>query len=124
MKNSSLNKSEAMHRSSLIENLKYSIFLELDSNSIFLVKNSFHGCCLIEFDMKKIEEIFLDFQGKIKSLRVNGEEVEIVHMNERIFIKSKHLIQFSNKIQIHYENSYSSSGYGINYFTDPEDIVK
>lgn len=118
-----LTKDEAMHRSSLVKNLKYTLFLQLKSDKIISIKNTYDGSILIEFDLNKIEDIFLDFKGEIKKIYVNSILVKTDHRNERIYIKKDTLLQNGNKIQIQYLNNYTTSSPGIRHYIDPNDLV-
>jgi hypothetical protein len=121
-----LKKEEALRRSSLIKNLSYTLFLQLKSDTILATKNFYDGAVLIEFNLTKFEdstEIFLDFEGCIKKIVVNSEEVEIKHRNGRVYLPANKLMEQSNKVHITYSNHYSPVANGLRYYIDPDDEV-
>ena len=122
-----LRKGEAKHRSELIRNLKYTLFLQLNTNQDPVIikskphKNVFQGCVLIEFDLERIEDIFLDFKGNVINIEINSEKIKkFEHMNGRIYVPAESLSKH-NRIQITYANQYSHDSEGLRYFVDSND---
>jgi hypothetical protein len=119
-----LEKSEAMLRSSLVKNLKYTLYLQLRADSILATKNVYEGAILIQFDLNKIEEIFLDFKGHIERIIVNSEEIKVEHKNNKVYLPKDKLTLQSNNVHITFTNHYTNTHTGIRYWTDPDDEVK
>lgn len=120
----SLSKSEAMSRSNLIKNLKYTLFVLLRSDHAIAARNIFDGTVLLEFDLNKSEDLFIDFHGEITKVMINGESIkDITRINDRIYIPAKYLRLQSNKIKISYSCHYSHVSKGLKHYLDPEDMV-
>ena len=121
IKNSSnlnpLLKSEALHRSSLISNIniKYTLFLNLrDKNTM---NSEFDGTVLINFFMNKVDDVFLDFHGKIKAVTVNFKVIDvndIKHKNDRLYL-SADLLSSTNTVIIEFSSIYSVNEHGLRY---------
>lgn len=122
---SALTRQEAMIRAKVISNLKYTLFLQLKSDSVVNSKNSFEGSVLISFNLDVAEvkhEFFIDFQGKLANVLVNGVETKVTHVNDKIYIP-KEVLRSYNQIQINYCNQYANESFGIRLWVDPEDSV-
>jgi len=118
-----LTKSEAMKRSANVKNTKYTLFLQLRSESVLATKNVYEGSVLVEFDLNKIEEVFLDFVGDVKELIVNGESIQVNHHQNKIILPKSKLVAQGNKVFVYYVNHYPNKSNGIRHYIDPEDEV-
>ncbi len=127
-----LTKGEAMFRSSKIENIKYSLLIQLYSEeSVSPNKNKYEGLASIDFNLKDFDKLekngnlFLDFQGQIKQIIINSHVLEnhSCIKNGRIYLESHNLLPGANKIIIKYFNKYSTESNGLRYYIDSEDQV-
>jgi len=118
-----LDKKEAFRRASLIQNVKYNLFLQLKEIPFLNQNKTYEGAISVQFDMNSIEDIFLDFKGKVLNVIVNNREISIHHRNNRIHLPHHYLKNFGNVVYVRFENTYSKLDQGIKYYTDPEDTV-
>jgi hypothetical protein len=109
---SGLSKDEAIRRSQIIKNLKYSFFLQLNPAHLKKEHMNYEGSVLIEFDIEKEEDLFLDFEGKVLKILNNGKQINATHVNGKIYIKAADLSK-KNKINVTYVNNYSTESAGI-----------
>jgi hypothetical protein len=122
MEQVALTKEEATRRSELIANLKYTLFLQLNGAHVVQSKNTYEGSVLIDFDLLKVEDIFIDFTGKVLTITNNGVNVPIVHQNGKIHIEAAHLKK-ENKICVTFTNQYSLESKGMRIYTDTVNMV-
>ena len=118
-----LQKKEAMRRAALIENLKYSLFLQLKEFPIYHMKKTFDGAISIQFDLNDLDDIFLDFSGSLLSIVVNSKEISANYRNDQIHLPKGCLKNRDNNVYIRFENTFSNTDQGILYYTDEEDTV-
>jgi hypothetical protein len=118
-----LQKNVAMKRASLIENLKYNLFLQLKEFPIYHLKKTYDGAISINFDMTSVEDVFLDFSGHVLKVILNSKEISIDFRNNQLHLPKKYLKNQSNELYIRFENTYSNGSNGIMYYLDPEDTV-
>jgi hypothetical protein len=118
-----LDKNEALRRASLIQNLKYNLFLQLKEFPILQFRKTYDGAISVQFDMNAVEDIFLDFNGIVLNVTVNNKEIPINHRNNRIHLPKQNLKNYGNEVYLRFENTYSNLDQGIKYFSDPDDTV-
>jgi len=109
-------KSEAKRRSTIIsdENIKYTLFLNLkDKNTM---NSDFEGSVIIHFSLNNLEDTFLDFHGKVKSMSINGKTIQAIHKNDRIYLNSSLLTITNNTVIIEFSCPYSTNEHGLRYF--------
>jgi aminopeptidase N len=107
-------KEDAEARSEIIsnENLNYTLFLHLkDKNSM---NSEFEGSVLIEFTLKKVDSLFIDFHGEIQKITVNGKEIPISYSKDRINLQASQL-STQNKVLIEFKCLYSNNEHGLRY---------
>jgi hypothetical protein len=121
--NTSLSKEDAMRRSELISHLKYTIQVQLNHAHVEQTKNIYEGSVLIEFDLSKVEDLFIDFMGKVISITNQGKAVPFTHENGKIYLSAKDLAQH-NKINVVFSNQYSLESKGMRIYTDTTNMVK
>ena len=90
----------AQHRSKVLSSVQYTLALAVPLNRTEKIE----GEITIAFDLKKdATPLQLDFKespDKVKQVKVNGKEVQIVHQNEHIVIDPAHLVDGANKVYI------------------------
>jgi aminopeptidase N len=108
---------EATERANGLGNISYSIALQLEETS-----PTFAGNTQVEFFLKKAKALFLEFKdGKVESVRVNGNEAKIEYDGFRIYIPQNLMKDGKNSVQVGYTAKYSNNGSGLHKFVDPED---
>jgi hypothetical protein len=107
-----LSKNDAIRRSQIIKNLKYSLFLQLNPAHLKKEHMTYEGSVVVEFDVEKEEDLFLDFEGKVLKIFNNGKPINVTHVDGKIYIKAADLSK-KNKINIIYVNNYSTEAAGI-----------
>lgn len=134
-KSGPLTKNEAIIRAQFINDVKYTLYFQLNNKKENIIKLDgpcYDGVAFIEFNLKDLENlnkeisnIFLDFNGKITKFLINSNEVDFIlyHKNDRIYLDKNILSQGENKILIEYRNIYSDSSLGLRSYIDTEDIV-
>ena len=107
---------EAMERAARVSNASYELQLEL-----FEGRDTYTGRATITFALHPSgPPLFLEFSGTVRTLRVNGEDVEPDHRDHRIWLRPDQL-KAHNRLVIEYENRYAVTGDGLHRFVDPED---
>jgi hypothetical protein len=117
MSSTALTKEEATRRSVLIANLKYTLFLQLKGAHVEQAKNVYEGSVLIDFDLLKVEDLFIDFRGKVLTVSNNGLSVPFTYQNDKIHIAAAHLKK-ENRINITWSYHYSLDSRGMRIYTD------
>jgi aminopeptidase N len=101
-----LEKKEASRRHDHVSNISYDLLLNLSN----LDNNMFKGEIIIEFFLSQVENLFLDFTGKIESLQVNNKiclnSSEYKKKANRIYIEERVLNKGMNVVKIEFEQSY------------------
>ncbi len=115
-----LTKSEAEKRFLQVADVKYNLDFNLGEND-----GEFTGNTRIDFLLREAgdESIFLDFLGgKIKLIKINGQEGANQYDGKRVTIKNVGLrIGEYNRIEINFSHPYSNTGDGLHHFHDPYD---
>ncbi len=114
----SLSWNEAKSRASRIENVQYTIDLEIGSE-----KETFDGTTKIFFDLKDAsQDLRIDLQhATLFEIKTNGQATPLNYNGHFITIPQNQLQSGRNEIQIKYERKYANDGKGLHRFTDPED---
>ena len=99
-----LSKDDAIRRSQIIKNLKYSLFLQLNPAHLRKEHMTYEGSVVVEFDIEKEEDLFLDFEGKVLKIFNNGKQINATHVNGKIYIKAAETISISTTLI--YQNSF------------------
>jgi hypothetical protein len=95
----------ANSRADKIRDLKYDLKLCLKESQ----NNKFYGRISIDFSLINKEDIFLDFEGKIVSLKINGNLQEtFVRKHNRIYLNKTYL-KSQNNIIIEFESIYQDT---------------
>ncbi len=111
-----LYRQEALERAGRIHHVRYGLDLELTEG-----RDSYTGSVVIEFHLDDGDRpLFLDYSGRVRSLRANGTDLEPDHREGRIRIAPEHL-RMHNRFVIEYESRYSATGDGFHRFVDPQD---
>ncbi len=125
----SLSRTEAENRKNSIineqkeYNIRYSLILYLSRKSTneketeksIKSKSDFSGKIIIDFSYnKRGSSLFLDYNGTVKSLKVNGFDKDINHINNRIYINTEDL-DVTNRLILEFESNYKNNGIGINH---------
>jgi aminopeptidase N len=105
---------------SVLSGINYTFYMNLKKGP------EYHGNVNINFSLKKVENVFLDFRGKkIVNFRVNdgsliSEENEIQELwqKPKLNLKAEWLLEGSNSIEIQFDNDYDTDGNGLHTFTD------
>jgi aminopeptidase N len=104
-------------------NIRYTLILYLTRKSAtahqteksIKFHSDYSGKILIDFTYNKADtSLFLDYNGKVKSLKVNSIDKQINHNNNKIYINNEDLVA-KNKVIIEFESNYMDNGMGINY---------
>ena len=107
---------EAVERAARVSNASYELQLELCEG-----RDTYTGRATITFALHPSDPpLFLEFSGTVRTLRVNGEDVEPDHRDHRIWLRPDQL-KAHNRLVIEYENRYAVTGDGLHRFVDPED---
>jgi aminopeptidase N len=111
-----LYRQEALERAARVHDVSYELVLELAEG-----RETYAGHAVIEFRLDPpAAPLFLDFTGTLRSVRVNGIDLEADHRGHRIWLAPEHL-RMVNRIVVDYHNSYDATGDGFHAFRDPED---
>ena len=111
-----LHREEAESRAARIQNARYEIDLELIES-----RETYAGSVVITFNLYPNDgPLFLDFDGRVRAVRANGEDIEPDHRDHRLHFTPGQL-RMHNRLVIEYENSYATTGDGLHRFVDPED---
>ncbi len=120
MATNDLTKIQAELRSTHISDVKYSIKLILEKESI-----QYKGNTKIFFNFKKgkMNELIVDFiTDTVHSVLLNDIALTDFRKDEYwLYINSNQLIDGNNKIEIEYTSNYDNTGSGFHRFIDPED---
>lgn len=104
----------AEQRSALFvqHSLFYKIFFHLHKGS------NFEGLIFIEFKLKELAELFLDFSGKeVVTLLINETKVENSHSEGKIRLPKENLqTEKTNLVIVRFKNSYYNDGNGIHSY--------
>ena len=104
-----------------VRNLKYTLFLQLNQGHLKQEHNTYDGGILIEFNLEKIEDMFLDFEGIVNKVYNNGKLINPQCSNGKIYLRAKDLLS-CNKLNIVFTNHYSHVSQGIKlHFNTNED---
>ena len=115
-----LTQDEAELRSSIVSEIKYNLFLQL--NPLLANKGAFEGAISIEFKLSSSDSnIFIDYAGKVKSISINGEDVGIAYEGERLYLKRKYLFIGHNKVNVKFESNYGNYNKGLVFYQDQDD---
>jgi len=108
---------DAELRSSLIssDNLQYTLFLYLKDKNRYLMNLEFEGSVLIEFTLKKVESLFVDFRGEIKRLVINDQEIASPSYSEDKIYLSKSQLKEHNKVLVEFKCLYSNNKHGLRH---------
>ena len=113
-----LTEQAAKLRKQQINNTHYHLFFDLTKS-----QDAFYGKNVIKFDyLGGGETLSIDFhQGKILNMTLNNQSIKYKYNGNQITLKTVHLNQGKNRIDIEYEHDYSKTGYGLYRFVDPID---
>jgi aminopeptidase N len=139
LKNYPLKREEAEFRKSELSDsdnnyhVNYNLFLTLrkssHSNQSY-EKNNFEGRLSVKFAYfgKEERDLFLNFNGDVHSVKINGSSSEISYSEKRIYLDRKKLRKNSkvsdqdlNEVIILFSAKYSKTGLGLHHFIDPID---
>ncbi|CAD8054197.1 unnamed protein product [Paramecium sonneborni] len=114
----SLTHSEAKLRKSLFNNfpIETTMYIEL------LKGQKYRGIASMSFDLKEAKSLFLDCQGQdVSSLIVNNQSLQNIKQDgNKLWIESG-LKKDLNRIEVYFQNQYSTTGHGLHSFMDHED---
>ena len=111
-----LQRAEAEARAARIQDVNYELELELVEG-----RETYTGRVVITFGLHPNDgPLFLDFSGRVRSVRANGTGVEPDHRDHRLWLTREQL-RMHNRLVIEYENDYDVTGDGLHHFVDPED---
>ena len=111
-----LYRAEAEARAARVQNVSYELELELVEG-----RETYTGRAVITFAVHPNDgPLFLDFSGRVTSVRANGTDAEPDHRDHRLWLSSEQL-RMHNRLVIEYENDYDATGDGLHRFVDPED---
>ncbi|CAI2382602.1 unnamed protein product [Moneuplotes crassus] len=118
--NISLYRTEAMRRSEIVSDVRYTLFMS------YGLEESFRGKLTTQFKLNTTEfeesELFFDFQGEaIAALEVNDERVDFKFEDQRIFFPKETLSEGINEVTLKFKNTYVRNGAGLHWFRDPGD---
>lgn len=92
-----VSKELAEWRAKTISNVHYDLIFNISSDQ----QKNIDGQAVIQFYMKKKEEVVLDFQGRVpETCMVNGKKRRVVMSNEHIVIPAKQMKEGMNSIEI------------------------
>ena len=115
----SLDRSSMAARSALLHPAQQSTPINYQFNLFLHPGDRYEGVAQIAFNLHKVADLFLDFQGReLKQMVVNGVEVNPSFEKGRISLKGDLLKQGSNNVCVSYENQYDKDGSGCVSFTD------
>ncbi|NQY49345.1 MAG: aminopeptidase N [Colwellia sp.] len=118
MKSESLNATYAEMRAKQISDVSYDLHVKIDNKS-----ESFSGSTTLNFELieNNQNDVTIDFdEGTIKSLTVNGKQVNFSYEKWFITIPAAELTPGKQSIIIDYERAYSTDGSGFHRFVDPK----
>lgn len=111
-----LSRDFAQKRAKMVSDVSYKIGIWLEKNS-----KKYSGRCEINFSLRVLDDLKIEFIGNVKTLSVNGREGEFKKENFAVIVPKKSLKKGKNVIAIGYENEYDKTGTGLHNFVDPED---
>ena len=112
-----LSEQEAIRRAAMIDNVRYSIELDLTKTDVF------SGSVEIDFDYSVgADRLTIDFsKGVVRSLTVNKRPLAIDYNQFFLSVDSTDLVEGRNQIEVEFEHPYSDDGTGLYRFVDPVD---
>ncbi|MEZ4703679.1 MAG: aminopeptidase N [Bdellovibrionota bacterium] len=113
-----ISKEYAAYRAGYVSNVSYDLFFSMGDQ-----KETFQGNTLIAFDLEAIpENLTIDYRdGKINSIKINGDDAETTIGEYFVSIPSKYLSTGKNTVEISYTGNYSKDGSGLYRFEDSKD---
>ena len=113
-----LTRETAIQRASHVSGVHYDLEFQLRAK-----KTDYSGQAKISFDYTGSREpLKIDFyQGKIRSLTVNGKKIEPNYNDLFITLPASSLKTGKNEVAIQFQRSFSRDGRGFVRFEDPED---
>ncbi|MFH5822982.1 aminopeptidase N [Georgenia sp. AZ-5] len=114
-----LTRTEARARSAALEVRDYRVELDL-RGAPDPARPSFGSVTTVRF-AAAAPETFLDFLGEVRSVVVNGREVDAADSHDGARIRLTGLRQGENEVTVVAEAAYSRTGQGLHRFTDPVD---
>lgn len=108
----------ARFRSSLIDNVSYEMYFDLDAHS-----REFLGRSMMHFDLEEVcDRLTVDFSGgTVEKLRVNGRDIPAQYNDHFITVEAEFLRKGHNSIVTWFRQPYRTDGAGLHRFSDPED---
>lgn len=117
---SNLTWSEARVRKERLQDVKYTLAVELDETS-----EQFQGRSRIEFQLKDASRpLRVDFyEGQVAKIVLNGQALEPAAVKRRYTLElpAASLMSGANVLEVDYAQAYSRQGQGLHRFVDPED---
>jgi hypothetical protein len=119
-----LEKAEANRRADHLSDISYRLILNLSKPQA--KTQDFSGKIFIEFTATQVEDLFLDFSGKVETMEINNKAClrkDFEQVANRIFIGDKNLVRGKNVIVIKFNSNYSANS-GLVYmnFKDEEKV--
>ncbi|NRA60820.1 MAG: aminopeptidase N [Psychrobium sp.] len=108
----------AAMRKQQISDVAYTLAFDIDHKS-----DTYSGVSVIDFTMVKgnVAPLTIDFdKGDIAAISINGHVVEFSYDKWFITLGADLFNAGKNTVKIEYSRSYSSDGYGLHRFKDPE----
>ena len=90
----------AIYRKANIENVRYTLFFDIPDKK----EEKVMGNERISFQWKGKDDLQIDFQGELLSLKVNGEEMKADYHDEHIVIPADKLKQGENNFDIRFSS--------------------
>ena len=111
-----LYRAEAEARAARVQKASYELELELSEG-----RETYAGRVVITFALHPNDgPLFLDFSGRVRSVRANGTDIEPDLRDHRLWFAPEQL-RMHNRLVIEYENAYNTTGDGVHHYVDPED---
>lgn len=109
----SLTWAEAISRKNCIsDNVRYTLYL-------YMKEDKYRGGCQIEFELRHLEDLFLDFQGsqiiflQINSIEVPKDEFKALWVANKLHLSHQLLVLGKNSVIVRFQSIYRNDRMGL-----------